>query len=394
MKLTTEAEKAIEAIRSIGGRPLLVGGCVRDHLLGVESKDIDIEVHGPVTPDHVAQTLEKIGRVDLVGVSFGVIKFGRDVDVSFPRSDSRVGDGHTGFEIRVDQSMTVEQALSRRDFTINSMAYDPETGEIIDPFDGQGDIRRKTLRHTSEAFAEDPLRVLRAVQFAGRFGFSIYPSTAAICRSLVPRFKELSIERVWMEWWKILTKGTSFQHVAGALVDTGLDVYFPAWDLYRQMDDMIPLCESVDSDVRVIALLAYNTGDLERAEALVQSIGAPEWIARSVRTIVTTPGFEPFDKAAMVRLKAREIAPTVTMTEWLLGWGYSPAAPIWTAAEEQGVMEAPRPRLITGDHLIERGLAPGPLFKPLLQTFTHAQDVRGWTKIEEALEFLDAQFIK
>lgn len=132
--LTPDAERAVEVITALGGRPLLVGGCVRDRLLGIESKDIDIEVHGPVSPEALIEALSAEGRVDAVGMSFGVIKFGRDVDISFPRRDSKTSSGHTGFTIEVDQTMTVLEALSRRDFTINSMAMDPLTDELIDPF--------------------------------------------------------------------------------------------------------------------------------------------------------------------------------------------------------------------------------------------------------------------
>lgn len=395
MKLTPDAELAIETIRAAGGRPLIVGGSVRDWLLGIPSKDIDIEVHGPVTPEAVIEALKPVGRVDLVGISFGVIKFGHGTDVSFPRSDSRTGEGHTGFEIRMDQSMTVEQALSRRDFTINSMAYDPATGEIIDPFDGRSDLRRRVLRHTSEAFVEDPLRVLRGVQFAGRFDFVIDVGTAALCRTLVDRFKELSIERVWMEWWKILTKAKSYKATELALKVTGLREYFPEWLPVTFADEAAGWCKEAgfNDESRAISMLVLSSlADEFTARRLLKSIGAPQWVEKAVLKIVTTSRFEPQTGAAMVRLKARELGSDVMLSEWLIGLGFSPQSTMWEFAKREGVLEGPLPRLVTGHHLIERGFEPGPLFRVILDHVTRAQDIQGWTDEKEALKYLDAQF--
>src|SRR5918912_1770480 len=136
------------AVKDEGGRALLVGGCVRDALLGRQPKDWDVEVYG-VAPAHLRALLEKFGRVDAVGEAFTVYKLGRDVDVSLPRRERKRGRGHRGFVIEGDPAMSFEEAARRRDFTINAILQDPLTEEIIDPFDGRRDIDQGVLRAVS-----------------------------------------------------------------------------------------------------------------------------------------------------------------------------------------------------------------------------------------------------
>lgn len=183
---------------------MLVGGCVRDALMGVEPKDWDVEVYG-IAPEKLREILESFGQVNVVGEAFTVYKLGNDLDVSIPRRDRKVGHGHRGFVVESDPDMSFEEACSRRDFTVNAILKDPLTGEIIDPFDGRADIERKLLRHVSaDTFAEDSLRVLRAAQFAARLEFDIAPETVELCRAI--DVTDLPKERIWGELEKLLLK--------------------------------------------------------------------------------------------------------------------------------------------------------------------------------------------
>ena len=156
------------AVRDVGGRALLVGGWVRDRLMGRDCKDIDIEVFG-IPAARLKTLLESLGRVETVGESFQVFKAG-DIDVSLPRRESKQGRGHKGFEVAGDPTMTVEEAARRRDFRINAILWDPLTEEYLDPFDGRGDIANRVLRVVDPTtFCDDSLRALRAIQFAARF---------------------------------------------------------------------------------------------------------------------------------------------------------------------------------------------------------------------------------
>jgi tRNA nucleotidyltransferase (CCA-adding enzyme) len=189
------------AIRDAGGRALIVGGWVRDRLLGRDSKDIDLEVYG-VDAAPLRQILETFGRVETVGESFQVYKLG-DIDVSLPRRESKAGRGHRGFDVTGDPHLSIADAARRRDFTVNAIAWDPLTGEYEDPFDGRGDISRRVLRIVDpKRFPDDSLRVLRAVQLAARLEFHPDDETRALCRAIP--LDDLPSERVWGEIEKLL----------------------------------------------------------------------------------------------------------------------------------------------------------------------------------------------
>jgi len=191
-------------VRAAGGRALLVGGCVRDELMGKEPKDWDLEVYG-IEPSMLRQLLDQSGSVNAVGEAFTVYKLGPDLDVSLPRRDRKAGRGHRGFVIEGDPFMTIKDATSRRDFTINAILQDPLTGEIIDPFNGRADLEDRILRAVSlNSFAEDSLRVLRAAQFAARFEFDIDPETVDACRLI--DLSDLPSERIWGEMEKLLLR--------------------------------------------------------------------------------------------------------------------------------------------------------------------------------------------
>ena len=190
-------------MRDIGGRALVVGGWVRDRLMGHPSKDVDVEVFG-VDAERLKRLLGELGNVNTVGDSFTVYKVA-GLDVSIPRTESKIGRGHRGFAVRGDPALSLEEAARRRDFTINAISWDPLTGAYIDPFDGRGDIERRTLRAVDpRTFADDSLRVLRAIQFAARFEFTVDAATKALCRSLP--LDDLPAERIWGEIDKLLLR--------------------------------------------------------------------------------------------------------------------------------------------------------------------------------------------
>lgn len=221
----------VSSIKAHGGNAFLVGGCVRDSILGVESKDIDIEVFG-ISIDTLKSVLSKFGKTSLVGESFGVIKFtldGEEYDFSVPRKDSNNGAGHKDIDVELCPNISVEEAASRRDFTINSMLSTLD-GVIIDPFGGLNDIADKVLRHTSDAFVEDPLRVLRGMQFCGRFGLTAHNDTLELCRNMVSSFDSLSPSRLFVEFEKLLVKSTNVGKGLDFLVDSGWIECFPALD--------------------------------------------------------------------------------------------------------------------------------------------------------------------
>lgn len=192
-------------VKEKGGRAFYVGGYVRDLLLNIPNKDIDIEVHGIAEKDLVA-ILNEIGEVDYYGRSFGIYALRHeDIEVALPRSEKVLGTGHRDFEISVNPDMGYKNAALRRDFTINALMMDVLSHEILDYFNGTDDLNKGIIRHVNDvSFVEDPLRVYRAAQFASRFGFKIDERTVELCKG-IDTFV-LSRERIEEELKKALLK--------------------------------------------------------------------------------------------------------------------------------------------------------------------------------------------
>ena len=210
-------ERIPEACRRIselvgreGGTAYIVGGWVRDALLDREevSPDMDVEVFG-IEPENLVRLLTENFRCDLYGKSFQIIGL-RDhgVDVAIPRRERKVGAGHADFLVEGDPFMTIEEAAARRDFTVNAVYGRLRDGQLVDPYGGVEDLKKGILRHTTERFVEDPLRVLRGMQFAARFGFEVCDETITLSKTLTQ--EELSPERLYVEWKKLILKGKDY----------------------------------------------------------------------------------------------------------------------------------------------------------------------------------------
>ena len=197
-----------ERVALRGGRAFLVGGSVRDILMGNPPKDFDVEVYG-LSAEALQKTLEDDFTILTVGQHFAVFKLrGEPVDVSLPRKESTTGPGHRDFCVRGDPDLSLSEATRRRDFTINAMLWDISHGKLVDPLGkGEKDLKNGVLRPCSSSFREDPLRVLRAMQFIARFDFEVTPETRAVCRTLSQ--DSLPMERIWEEWRKLILQGVA-----------------------------------------------------------------------------------------------------------------------------------------------------------------------------------------
>ncbi len=211
--MMSETDRALEPARAIaaavaaaGGRAWIVGGFVRDLLLGLHPKDLDLEIFGIAGSDLPA-LLAPFGRVEPVGQSFPVYKVA-GIDVALPRRESKTGRGHKGFAVEGDPHMAFDEAARRRDFSINAIGLDPLTGELADPFGGREDLAARRLHVVDPAtFGDDSLRVLRAVQFAGRFDLTVDGETRALLSGIA--LDDLPSERIWGEIEKLLLTATT-----------------------------------------------------------------------------------------------------------------------------------------------------------------------------------------
>jgi tRNA nucleotidyltransferase (CCA-adding enzyme) len=232
--LPTLLMKIAKKLQENHARAVLVGGFVRDMVMGREVKDYDIEVYGLENLEQLETILSAFGRVNQVGKSFGVVKLKageEEYDFSFPRQEQKSGRGHRGFTVSVNGALSFREAARRRDFTVNAIGYDILSEEILDPFGGLQDIQYRVLRHIEdETFIEDPLRVYRAVQFSARFGFEVSEGTAELCKQMVMggSLDELPKERVYEEWKKLLLKAPQPSAGFELMREWGITVrYFP-----------------------------------------------------------------------------------------------------------------------------------------------------------------------
>jgi len=419
-------------------RAFLVGGWVRDALLDQPGKDVDIEAFG-VSYEELASALATWGRTDRVGRSFGVVKLttssGATYDFTIPRRDSKVAPGHKGFEITFDPDITLEAAAARRDFTINSLMFDPRRGELLDFHGGLEDLNHRVLRHTSGAFGEDPLRVLRGMQFAARFDLAAAPGTVALSHQIMAGYGELAVERVREEWFKWAAKSVVPSRGLHFLVETGWVAHFPEvhdligtlqdpeWhpegDVFTHtahcLDALVTLPEWLASDTerRVVLSLAVLAHDFAKpatthaaikdgrsriispgheeaggplAERFLERIGAPLAIRERVVPLVKNhlAHLQTVTDRSVRRL-AKRLEPA-TIDELLVviaadQFGRPPKpreiSDGWLAlktraGELQLQSSAPRP-LLLGRHLLELGLKPGPDFGAILDAAFEAQ---------------------
>ena len=195
-------------VHELGGKTYYVGGCVRDELLDIQNKDIDIEVYG-IKPYELKNICSELGEVDEIGMSFGILKIhGYGIDISMPRKERKVGLKHTDFEVNVDPFMNEKEAAKRRDFTINSIMKNIMERKLIDPYNGIYDLRNKIIKHIDDiTFVEDPLRVFRAAQFSARFDFTIDQDTFHLCKTI--DVSNISRERIFEETNKALLKSNT-----------------------------------------------------------------------------------------------------------------------------------------------------------------------------------------
>ena len=393
--------KIAEDIRNEGGRAFLVGGFVRDSLLCIngEARDFDIEVYG-ISQEKLLEILSRHGKPNLIGKAFGVVHLARQgihYDFSFPRTESKTGVGHRAFDVQTNPNLSFEEAAHRRDFTINAMGMELPGLELADPYNGQRDLENKILRHVSEAFSEDSLRVLRGVQFAARFELRAAKETVELCKTL--SLSDLSRERIEEEFRKWILKGAKPSFGLDFFCEAGLQSQFPE----------IGLCDSVDLG-KVLDSLAKHRDSLNPQEAetimfaglLCLPNAKPldflkKWVPvnsllKSVPALLDSlPLLNLSDKSSLRRcaLKAHGLklpAMLKSSGSHLCEKGLDIYGCAREAGMEMGIWEnAPEPYL-TGQMLLDTGLEPGPHIGKIIKQVFEMQLSGQITSKEEALE--------
>ena len=382
--LPQELHKIVHTLYLKGVKPIIVGGYVRDALLGIENrKDIDIEVYN--IPDYktLQKLLQPFGKVNLVGKSFGVCKLqigSLECDFSLPRRENKISSGHKGFEVTIDPELSFFEASKRRDFTINAIGFDPINNEIIDCHSGLKDLRNRTLRAVDEhTFIEDPLRVLRAVVFAARFEFTLHPTLFHTCKTMVQKgaLKELPKERIFEELKKLFLR-SKHPSIAFTLLEKMHEQYY--FEEFFKLPNGIQkhILASLDrlSDANVeniafyFALLVFKledknsfllkiTGDKKLIQAIVTLLECWQKSCELLQTKYTEFDLKLLATTCNIEntlLLGRSLYPKMKQAFTLLE----------TRAKRLGILNhAPKP-LITGKDLIHAGLHPSKKFQKIL----------------------------
>jgi tRNA nucleotidyltransferase (CCA-adding enzyme) len=439
------ARDIAQVVKAASGRALVVGGYVRDRLLGIEAKDLDIEVFG-IPADQLQSLIAPFGRVQAVGQSFPVFKVGM-IDVSLPRRESKTGRGHKGFTVHGDPMLSFEDAARRRDFTINAIGWDPLSGEYLDPFGGRGDLASRRLRVVdSRTFGDDSLRVLRGVQLAARFSLDVDAETGVLFRAI--SLDDLPGERIWGEIEKLLLQAIRPSHGFALALDIGVvdallpelrplvgcpqePEWHPEGDVWTHtllvIDEARAGIDTLSRAEQVAIMLGAVCHDLGKPpttaviDGRIRSLGHEDAgvpiatalldrlnvhaidgvdVRRDVLGIVAhhlKPGawFKAGDvgDGAFRRLALKvnlELLARVARADCMgRGGGFDCSAMDWfrERARSLGVEHQPPAPTLLGRHLIELGVAPGPEMGRLLRQVYERQLDGAVTSVEEGIAF-------
>jgi len=391
-------------------KPIIIGGFVRDFLLKKESKDIDIELYGIKSFSKLENILKEFGSVNSFGKSFGVCKLkfdDLDLDFSFPRKDSKISKGHKGFEIELDSSLDFKTATSRRDFTINAIAFDIKNKKILDPFKGIDDLQNKILRAINiDKFTDDPLRILRAVQFSSRFNLSIDDKLLNICKKMVANnlLNELPKERIFLEIQKLLLKSSSPSSGIELLKKLGAFNFFVEFkDLgindynttLKSIDKMSFLLTSNEArnTILMLSVLCHKL-TIKNCENLLLKLTTNRGLINKVLKIIEYQNslnfinFTDYDIYLLAtKINLEEFiyfSKAITTSQIIL----NNILRLKTRANELGVLNTKAKALLQGKDILNLGIKPSKDFSNILEKAYLAQISGDFTTKEQALVWL------
>jgi len=277
----------------------LVGGAVRDQLLGLEPKDKDYVIVG-ATPEDVEKMIAD--GYKQVGNDFPVFLHpDTGEEYALARVERKIGSGYNGFETFTSPTLTIEDDLLRRDLTINAMAIDIETGALVDPFGGKEDLELGILRHVSDAFAEDPLRILRLARFVARYNFCVNDDTHCLAEKLVGELKHLSNERIWIELGKLFSEPFCFNGVMHLI---SIGAFSEIFNSDKSFDELFVsitiegaenLFNSLSAECKFISVTYY----MKLSEEFFKNLKVPSKVQRKYRAVVELEeNYDKYDRLA------------------------------------------------------------------------------------------------
>jgi tRNA nucleotidyltransferase/poly(A) polymerase len=382
-------------IENAGGRAFIVGGAVRDEILGFPAKDVDIEVFR-LWPDELQRILENHGTVDAVGKSFGVLKLG-NLDFTLPRTERRkqgmVDNAHTDFDVDVNPHLSFEDACKRRDLTINAIMFDPIEKKIVDPLGGREDLARRVMQPCSERFAEDPLRVLRAMQFAGRFDLTASNDLIFLSKKIAHEFQHLSSERIQGEWEKWAMKSVKPSSGLVFLYQSGWAKHFPGLNdivksgtvesLCNRLDDIFPSLSNFDKVDRltiIFSIISQYIGNFMKSELFFDSVHLRHDVWDKVDRITVVSNRYTENQLVDHRESCLKAAEDLHPASMRLFSTVMENEELFDRSVIYNCSDAPQPKLVQGKDLLELGWEPGPVIGKLLDLLYDVQLSGNYTK--------------
>ena len=370
-------------------KPIIVGGFVRDSILGISSKDIDIELYGLASFLDLENLLKEFGDVNIVGKSFGVCKLrfeGYDLDFSLPRVENKINSGHRGFEVFVDPNLDFQTAASRRDFTINSMGYDLLQKRVLDPFGGVSDLKNRILRASNlKRFGEDPLRVLRAAQFCARFELSMDKDLLLLCRDMVLKnmLSELPKERIFEELKKILLKSKKPSYGFKLLKEFGVDLYMQNIAITDEITKQLTSDPKTDI-ILMLAGLFYNLKEGEIKKIISDLTSQKELVDATLELVkfqneINTIYANGVDDYQLYKLSTKaDIYKLLILSSSIYftknsSRVYEAGEEIYKYAKSLNILYKKAPAILMGKDLIKFGLIPSKEFSKILSEAYEAQ---------------------
>ncbi len=370
------------------GVAVIVGGFIRDAILGIKSNDIDIEVFNIKNPDILQKLVQKFGSANLVGKNFGVFKInikGYMLDIALARVEKKISSGHKGFEVSFIDNFDYKQAAKRRDFTINSIGYDTKTDKILDPYNGIVDLKNKILNYINEhSFIEDPLRVFRAIVFCARFNLTCTDSLLQKCKFLADKhyIDELAKERIFGELQKLLLLSKNPSIGFKLFIPMHLNIYFPELlyvkNNFLYLDNMVKL-KTGDKKIDIILMLCvivFDFPSLYETNTFLDKITNDKYIKKEVQNLfLHKTSLQNITSSKITNYKIYKLSTTVNIKHLLLinkarGVEYKS---IKTTALKLNVLTNKIEPIISGKDLINLGLKPSKEFSVILNKAYDAQ---------------------
>jgi len=400
-------ENIFDKLKSKNAKAIIVGGYIRDTLLGFESNDIDIEIYNVGSFEQLQNILEEFGNLNIVGKSFGVCKLnvnGYDLDFTLPRLDSKIASGHLGFDIKIDKNLDFSEAAKRRDFSINAIGFDVTSKTILDPFNGLQDLKNKTLKMVdATTFIDDPLRVLRAVGFCSKYNFIMHEKLFSLCSKMIKKdtLLELPKERIYEEIKKILLRSAKPSIGFELLKKLDSLKYFKNLSLLT-LDDWHLIMDSLDrfvsnkttniktNEILMLVILCYRFDEIKTKEFIL-SLNNDKFLLKEILNFKSQlqkilelsynkiNNYDIYKLATSVNIKNLCI-----LSDVLFGVGKT----VYSKAKELKVTDKKLKTIIMGRDLILLGLKPSANFSKILYESYEAQMREEFYSKDEAIQWL------